>query len=160
MPNHVTHKILFDQSSSHIVFDQVCPNGKFDFSLLIAPPCGIYRGNLTMEDQKDFKLNWLNWNTENWGTKWNAYSGSVGIEDGMAFILFDTAWSIPYPVISAFCNKFKIPFEHRYFEEGHNYWGIEKWDGESRTNKQQSNQEDKKNLCIELLGYDPDAREE
>ena len=70
---------------------------------------------------------------------------------------------MPYPVIVAFANKFKVPFEHRYFDEGGNFWGIEEWAIKdkclSRIKKRKSNKEDYKLLCIELKGYDPDEEE-
>ena len=67
-------------------------------------------------------------------------------------------------MISAFANKFGIPFEHRYFDEGSNFWGIEDWEIEHRllcrTKKRRLSEEDRKALCIELKGYDPDADED
>ena len=80
-------------------------------------------------------------------------------------ITFDTAWSNPYPVLAAFCNRFQVPFEHRYFDEGSNFWGIEEWGTDKyhksvqRLSKRYSKQEDYKSLAIELKGYDPDERE-
>lgn len=164
MPNHVTNKIVFDVSQAEIVFGACCPDGKFDFKTLVPMPPHIYLGNLSAEDEKDFPCNWMSWSRENWGTKWNAYSCSCGANSEGAFIEFDTAWNAPYPIMAAFANRFKIAFEHRYFDEGHNFWGIENWskaDGEGglicRTSKRRSHADDKKPLCIELKGYDPDA---
>ena len=165
MPNHVTHKILFDASAADVIFSEVCPDGKFDFEKLVPSPPHIYRGDLNREDEEDFPLNWYSWNVQNWGTKWNCYNQFTGIaDDGRAYIQFDTAWSIPYPILAAFCNRFNIPFEHRYFDEGHNFWGIEIWDKKrypiqvdhvSRVKKRKNVPDDKRTLCIELKGYDP-----
>lgn len=165
MPNHVTNKIVFSADRAAEVFAAVCPEGRFDFSILIPVPLHVFAGNLGSEEEKDFPVNWYAWNLENWGTKWGAYACSSGIENGAAFIKFDTAWSVPYPVISAFANKFKIPFKHLYFDEGHNFWGVETW-GEvrdqkiTRAEKRRDNQDDFKTLCMELKGYDPTKREE
>ena len=41
-------------------------------------------------------MNWYQWNTANWGTKWNAYDTNR-ISDEI--VLFDTAWSAPHPVM-------------------------------------------------------------
>ena len=169
MPNHVTHKILFESGKANDVFSAVCPDGKFDFEILVPSPLSVYQGGLGAEEDKDFKINWNTWNRENWGTKWNCYSQSVGFDNGRAFIKFDTAWSVPYPILAAFANKFSIPFEHRYFDEGHNYWGIEKWgrhhaDPPStpvhRIEKRASMPEDNRALCLELKGYDPEYESE
>lgn len=166
MPNHVTHKILFDASKADEVFAAVCPSGRFDFETLVPTPLHVYQGGLSREDEQDFPINWNSWNRENWGTKWNCYSQESGIENGRAFIKFDTAWSVPYPILAAFANKFNIPFEHRYYDEGQNFWGIETWGTDQydtkdtpvhRITKRKDNPDDVKVPCLELKGYDPDA---
>lgn len=165
MPNHVTHKIEWKDESgiSDAIFDAVCPDGKFDFETLIPQPAHVYRGGISSVDEQDFHINWFSWNTENWGTKWNCYDQTCGVKDGVGWIEFDTAWSIPYPIISAFCNKFQIPFTHSYFDEGYNFWGIEEWGKEQfggehicRISKRKNDPADKAPLCIMLKGYDPD----
>ena len=159
MPNHVTHKLIFAEDKAVEVFATCCPEGRFDFRTLVPQPPHIYLGDLSSEHEKDFHCNWMSWNRENWGTKWNAYDQICGIESGKSFIKFDTAWSVPYPVLSAFANKFGIPFEHRYFDEGYNFWGIEEWKVEnglvSREMARKSHEDDKIPLCVELKGYDP-----
>lgn len=167
MPNHVTHKITFAPERAAEVFAAVCPEGKFSFEILVPPPPHLYYGDTTSEDEQDFKCNWYSWNRENWGTKWGAYSSTCGIEDAVAFIKFDTAWSVPYPILSAFNNRFKMPFEHRYYDEGANFWGIEMWGEKSysegliqRVAKYRNRPEDRVSLCVELKGYDPDKDEE
>ena len=164
MPNHVTNKLTFDATEAQRVFADCCPDGRFDFNALIPQPLQMYRGDLSGEDDEDFKCNWGTWNCENWGTKWNAYDCKCEVIDGKAVITFYTAWSVPYPVISAFANKFGAPFEHRYFDECGNFWGIEEWSHERgtfhRTKKQKSRAEDYKSLSIELNGCDPDADDE
>lgn len=163
MPNHVTNKITFDASYAERVFAGCRINDRFDFNLLIPQPPHMYRGDLSSEDAKDFKCNWDTWNCANWGTKWNAYSCAFDVKDGSATIKFDTAWTVPYPVIVAFANAFNIEFEHRYFDEGQFCWGIEEWTFERgslrRTKKRGSLEEDKNLLSIELKGFDLDAVE-
>lgn len=161
MPNNVTNKLIFapGQSIAHIIA-VCCTDGKqFDFNTIIPCPLSIYRGDLTAEDEKDFKGGWDEWNRSHWGTKWNAYTGSVGVDDNRWFIRFDTAWSIPRPVIVAIANKFKMPFEHRYYDEGANFWGIETWEVRHglavRVDARKSEKADRQRLCIELRGYDP-----
>lgn len=164
MPNHVSHKITFDAANAETVFAACCPDGRFDFNTLVPQPLHMYRGDLSGEDDQDFKCNWSTWNRENWGTKWNAYDCACKVEDGKAIITFDTAWSVPYPVMAAFANKFSISFEHRYYDEGGNFWGVEEWGTErgcpSRTKKRRDHEEDYIPLCVELKGYDPSKEEE
>ena len=161
MPNHVTNKIVFDAIEADRIFAKCCPDLKFDFRTLIPEPVQMYRGNTSQDDEQDFKCNWRSWHIENWGTKWNAYDCYCKIENGKAIIVFDTAWSVPYPVIAAFANTFIIPFEHSYFDEGHDFWGIEEWECKesfcSRKSKRRDIQDDYLSLCIDLKGYDPSA---
>lgn len=163
MPNHVTNKIVFTCENAREIAEKITTDGCFDFEKLIASPICKYNGNLSSEDEKDFNCNWMSWNRENWGTKWNAYSGNWVIARNTVTMIFDTAWSVPYPVISAFANSFKVPFEHRYFDEGHNFWGIEKWSDNRgvfcRESKDYKNNNNYRELCIELEGYDPDDEE-
>lgn len=164
MPNHVTHKLIFAEDKKDAIFSSCCQSGRFDFGTLVPMPLHVYQGNTSKEDDQDFPINWNSWSRENWGTKWNAYETTFGVEDGKAFIKFDTAWSIPYPVLAAFANKFGVPFEHRYFDEEHNFWGIEEWKGEDgsvrRATKRKSNEADQSALCIELKGYDIERDED
>lgn len=166
MPNHVTHKLIFDAKEAENIFGTIVKDGNFDFNTLIPQPLHIYRGDISSDDEKDFPQNWFSWNKENWGTKWNAYQTKTEICENIAWIVFDTAWSIPYPIMAAFANKFHIPFEHRYFDEGHNFWGIERWNSDDscdhihRCYKRKNDDGDKRSLCIELKGYDPDDEDE
>ena len=167
MPNHVTHKVIFYSANAEEIFAAICVYGCIDFDKLVPRPPHVYNGDISQEDEKDFPCNGLSWQRENWGTKWNAYDGSTMVEGDKAIMTFDTAWSIPYPVMAAFCNRFNIPFEHRYFDEGSNFWGIEQWGTEkhggnriARIVKRKSLDEDKVPLCIELKGYDPNSNDE
>lgn len=164
MPNHVSHKITFPASYLHRVLSAIGDGESFDFAKLIPPPPQMYRGDLGSDDEVDFKSNWHSWNIENWGTKWNGYNFSYETDGEHAYIKFDTAWSVPYPVIVAFANALHMDFEHRYFDEGHNFWGIEKWVFElgaaRRESKRYLEPVDSRPLCIELKGYDPESPDE
>lgn len=164
MPNHVTNKIVFSAEYAEKIFAETSIDGNFNFKTLVPQPPHVYQGGLGELEEEDFPINWLSWNRENWGTKWNCYDTKYSINGENAEILFDTAWSAPYPVIVAFANRFQIPFTHKYFDEGHNFWGTERWvfaDGYAcRAGKFYSRDEDKQALCIELKGYDPEAEDE
>lgn len=96
----------------------------FDFNKIIPRP----------ESEND---NWYNWNTSNWGTKWNACD--VGFitdgdwsetydesswESGELIIQFNTAWSPPVPVIEALSKQFpSVKITHKFTEEGMGFYG-------------------------------------
>lgn len=46
---------------------------------------------------------WYSWSIANWGTKWNAYDI---VKNNDNEIVFDTAWSTPFPVIEKLAQKF------------------------------------------------------
>jgi hypothetical protein len=164
MPNWVSIKIEFEavKEVANTIYGAICVNDRVDFNTLIPTPLHIYQGNLGSEDEKDFGDNtWSEWNRDCWGTKWNACNpDKLKWEDGKASIEFDTAWSVPYSVIVAFGNKFLIPFTLKYFDEGHNFWGIEEYvPNDTKTSirrkvKKGSLEEERRSLHIELRGYD------
>ena len=106
-------------------------------------------------------LDWYEWSIANWGTKWDAYSIRVEETDDKLIYQFDTAWSPPTPFIEKMVETFQmLDFEHWYFDEGHNFWGIACYSAGEQVVTRESLEEDMKPLCIELKGYDPDAEED
>ena len=85
---------------------------------------GADRG-ITKEIQKSLiqkygYADWYGWQTNSWGTKWNAYSQHEISEN---VIRFDTAWSTPFPLIRTLSEKYpEAIFNVRYANEdfGHN----------------------------------------
>ena len=141
---------------------EFAPGGHIDFARLIPRPCHIYRGNLSGEDERDFgPYTWHAWNRANWGTKWNAYDSSMACDSGVVTLRFETAWSVPYPIIIAIANTLNTPFTHRYLCETAEWWGIEQW-GEkkfsegvtSRIGKQCDDPDDWRSLVREFWGED------
>lgn len=158
MPNNVSHKIAFTATTECAaqIIDEITKHGCLDFNALIPKPLPIYQGSLSGLDTEDFGgFTWYTWAKKNWGTKWNAYNGNSLNRFGAVELYFETAWSIPYPIIIAFANKYKLSFVHKYFDEGHNFWGIEKWENRKRTSRQRDNKADFISLCKELNVYDP-----
>lgn len=50
-------------------------------------------------------LYWYDWAVENWGTKWNSY-GQDHNKNTLNTVWFETAWSMPEPVIKALSEEF------------------------------------------------------
>jgi len=169
MPNHVMNKITFKTIYTPFVLARIWRRNQFDFNTLIKSPVQVYQGNLSREDDSDFKCNWSTWNRENWGTKWNSYSCALKIGFHETSILFETAWSVPYPIIAAFANVFNFEFTHKYVCELGEFWGIEKWTTIDkyektrtvchRVEKLQDTPELMKPLLLELRDYDPDKED-
>lgn len=84
---------------------------------------GLSRGltkALSYEYQKKFGAdNWYDWQTRNWGTKWNAYEQ---VEHEANEIEFDTAWSTPLQAMVHLSKKYpQVQFEVRYADEDFGY---------------------------------------
>ncbi len=168
MPNHITNRIILDTKDALVIFPLISPDDTFDFNLLIPTPFHIYQADDNALDQEDFKhCSWAEWNQINWGTKWNSYNVKKGdFVNGKSYLQFQTASSVPFPVIIAFANRFNIPFEHRYIEGYLQFWSIEKWSNIDQYSKkagsmkrisvERNKVEHKRLLSIELMGFDCD----
>lgn len=91
------------------------------------------------ESEKD---NWYDWSCENWGTKWNACSGSLDYRNGGKTVIynFDTAWSPPVPWFESAVQAYPdLEFDLEWEEGGMAFGGrmggsngvageIEEWD--------------------------------
>jgi hypothetical protein len=117
MPNHIQNRLkilTFDKVKTVFnalkgkPFDDGTPR-KIDFNKIIPQPANIFLGDLSNEDKKHCEAqgipNWYDWNTENWGTKWGAYSMNDK-RDTPDTIHFQTAWSVPEPVVEALAKMF------------------------------------------------------
>jgi len=166
MPNWINVRIKYEASetTAYQIFQQIRIDHKFNFNTLIPTPVNIYLGPTGVRDSEDFgKHTWYRWAVDNWGTKWNACECSDLIyESGIASFRFSAAWHVPYPIIIAFGNKFKVPFTLEYCEECGDMWGVEMWRVEAgcnhieRTSTSKNCIKDKKRLCTELSGLSPE----
>jgi hypothetical protein len=102
MPNHVTTILT---APSHVLAVLIDEKGQVDFNRVVPMPENVFRGSLTPDQQKQYPgdLNWYDWSTNHWGTKWNAYATEY---DGDETLRFDTAWSHPSPVIHELSTRF------------------------------------------------------
>lgn len=67
--------------------------------------------------------NWYDWSLANWGTKWGAYRTEIVEEAGArAVVKFETAWSVPEPVLLALSALWpSLEFRVVAFDDG---WGF------------------------------------
>lgn len=144
----------------------------FDFNRIIPAPDFIAQGDLSMGSREDSTgRNWYSWNSEKWGTKWNAYELLIKADEAELLVFhFDTAWSVPNPIFQVLGNSFReLSITVEYFDEGHCFWGTDtKPSGATNYIEQTFSGSDesakalaeRKRLCKELKGYDPEADEE
>lgn len=123
MPNHVINELIFrnvNAEQQEAIIAGVCgADGNVDFSVLVPAPLNIWNGNVGTKHERAFGETGLDWNCKNWGTKWGAYSHqeTERTDDSLTF-RFETAWSPPYPWLAAVLNKFSLPFDHNWLDEG------------------------------------------
>ena len=110
MPNHITNNITISGEKRKmellkaILFQK---DGKtINLEAILPPPENMFRGNIGQKEEADCKKKgiptWYEWQTRNWGTKWNAYEGSYEVNSPTVISLqFDTAWAPPLGVFSA-----------------------------------------------------------
>lgn len=154
MPNDVRNHLIFDKKHLGKVSAITQKDGALDFSILIPMPDTVYLGNLSKEDEDDFQDHWYNWRAKNWGTKWNAYNSTRLLEDDKVILEFDTAWTIPYPIVIFIANRIMEPFTHKYFDESDSFWGLEEWGIERgrmvRLSKRYCKEDDREPLRADL----------
>jgi hypothetical protein len=75
---------------------------------------------LSIEYKRKFGAdNWYDWQTQNWGTKWNAYEQYT---DNDCVIEFQTAWATPYMLMQKLSEKFpNCQFNLEYADEDFGY---------------------------------------
>jgi len=126
MPNHITNRITIIADSDRIrgilgvVQNDEHGLGSLDFEKIIAPPVGIYRGDVGRAEQELYGKNTLlDFASANWGTKWNSYGyENFPKYEGGSEILFMTAWNRPEPVIAKLSKFFPdVQFQHRWADE-------------------------------------------
>lgn len=142
---------------------------EFSFNAFVPTPKEVDQGNVVLGVAP--RLNWYNWNTNNWGTKWDACHVTVehkAIPDltQLAYALsettrvtaeirFGSAWSQPAPVIDAIYEQHpELEIEHKYFHEG-GYgggWSDSSGDGDEFPDE---GSEEARELHIDCRGYDP-----
>ena len=110
MPNwmRVTLEISGDKKQMtefiNTIGDGVDSEQIINFEKIIPPPENIFRGNIGNKEreycEKNNIPNWYDWNTANWGTKWNAsYCELNSNQEGHMVLLFETAWALPVPIL-------------------------------------------------------------
>lgn len=141
MPNHVTNilTVIGDRDRRMELFEAIKREdigiGSIDFAKIIPVPNNIYQGNLELRYREKYgKNNWLDWNTENWGSKWNSYGYDEMTKENFdgTNITFLTAWSNVSKVIEKLAEMYPdLEFTYQWADEdlGHNVGMLEYQNG-------------------------------
>lgn len=140
MPNHVFNSMsvtgspeaikAFTEKAKHTRQDQ---SREFSYWNFVTPPqeavdSGEYdatRGFVAGEESGFTANNWYEFNTREWGTKWDAYDIDVQVAPKSFFATFTSAWSPPTQVFEAIVAQHpELTFDFHWEEE-------QGWGGES-----------------------------
>lgn len=112
MPNHITTDVEITGTKEQIdklvektklIRDNDTHENQFDFNGIVETPKDIYQGNLGQAELEKYgNKNWCDWNTANWGTKWNSYEVRyITGNDTTLVISIQTAWDTPRQIWEA-----------------------------------------------------------
>jgi hypothetical protein len=156
--------------------------GLFTLNAFIPMPADVIRGDLSVEAERASNgRNWYSWSIQNWGTKWDVYDVrcdtrpmnltpleqlvlAVEQRDPHTEITycFNSAWGPPLEALREMVAQHSdLKFEFRYAEPGCMFGG---WmtgeDGECSEENCSLEEEDGRDLCMEICGFDPWAEGE
>jgi hypothetical protein len=167
MPNHIQNRLKIFGTPDQIkkVFSEISgepfDSGEkrtIDFNKIIPAPENMFRGDLSMETQASLEAqgipHWHGWQSENWGTKWNAYQCD-GPKDTDDTIYFQTAWAAPIQIIEALARKFpdtKMSWDWADEDTGRNTGRVKLEDGKAWFYKPMNDSIEAYELCFDL-GY-------
>lgn len=127
MPNHVTNILTVSGDPKRMaeLFEAIKTEeyglGSIDFAKIIPVPDTIYQGSLGKEEMTKYgKNNWLDWNTFNWGSKWNSYGydESTSAEFDGESLRFLTVWSNVHQVIGRLAEMYPdLEFSYCWADE-------------------------------------------
>jgi hypothetical protein len=101
----------------------------FSFAQTVPPPANLFRGNLGDKERAECEAKgiptWYEWQSTNWGTKWDACEARVKSTKLRVNIWFDTAWAPPLAWLKSCAAKFpNLDFEMGYCECGMSFYGV------------------------------------
>lgn len=101
----------------------------FSFAQTVPPPANLFRGNLGEAERKECEAKgiptWYDWQSENWGCKWDACEANVTILPKSIKVWFDTPWAPPLAWFANFAAKFpNLTAELAYNECGMGFYGV------------------------------------
>lgn len=143
MPNWCNNTLIVEgnvENLQRIKSLLINEQGEFSFNCAVPQPDNLYRENISSDIQRELDAkgipNWYTWNNTYWGTKWDACSAYVDIDDDKEIsIIFQTAWSPPSDWLYSFLKKLEgieVSVQLLYDEPGMEFAGsvVREMDGE------------------------------
>ena len=129
MPNWTENKLEVSGTKEECEKFLAHMGEEMDFEKVIPSPKDMFHENLGDKERKLCEEkgipNWLEWQSENWGTKWNACLTEPAQREVFGKFVtliyrFDTAWDTPRPVIAKLWEQWtELGFGGGYIHEGY-----------------------------------------
>lgn len=130
MPNWCSNALIVKGPKKDLdAFKATLKENEFSFAQTVPPPANMITGSLSMEDMQKAAAagipTWYDWQSANWGTKWDACEVRVKVTKLRVNIWFDTAWAPPLAWFKSFAAKFpNLTAELAYNECGMSFYGV------------------------------------
>jgi len=109
MPNWCDNTITIKGPATKVsqIYEELKTTDNGLCSILYPPPADMFKGNLGEDERKECEEkgipNWYDWQSSNWGTKWDTCDGQweyeeAGDGEGILSGSFQTAWAPPIGV--------------------------------------------------------------
>lgn len=171
MPNHVTNRLTIlgtkEEINEVLEFiklenspeNKISGIGTIDFNKITPMPKWVFQGDLSSADEEKYGAEncWYEWSTENWGTKWNAYS-QPDDRNTENTIYFQTAWSGVPKLIEKLAWIFpNVTLEYAYADEdfGHNVASYTFKDTDVSSFVPDGGSKSAYELAMSICGYEP-----
>lgn len=129
MPNWCNNSITISGQTETVknLWEAANQEGGGLLSAMYPQPKDMFRGSLGEQERKDCEAkgidNWYDWQSSNWGTKWDVDTEGLEFEDhgdGTASITgwFDSAWAPPIGAYERFCDDMDGVYLDAWYEEG------------------------------------------
>ena len=94
----------------------------FSFAQTHPAPPEVIQGEIAFGETRP---NWYTWNSDNWGTKWDACEVRLKVTPLRVNVWFDTAWAPPLAWLKNVSAKFpNLTFTLAYNECGMSFYGV------------------------------------
>lgn len=129
MPNWCNNSITISGQTETVknLWEAANQEGGGLLSAMYPQPKDMFRGSLGEKERRDCEAkgidNWYDWQSSNWGTKWDVDTEGLEFEDhgdGTASITgwFDSAWAPPIGAYERFCDDMDGVYLDAWYEEG------------------------------------------
>lgn len=100
----------------------------FSYAQTVPPPANLFRGDLGDKERKECEAKgiptWYDWQSDNWGVKWDACEVTLNVKAKSVDVRFDSPWGPPIAWLEKASKAHpKLKFVLAYCEGGMGFYG-------------------------------------